>query len=205
MAGETSGLNEREVRMAALEDKSDNPSNLNWCEKIDLEDLLDEEDSKGYRIEEETLDANTYWEIDFSDLFWFPHLIIPRGFEAPEFEKFNEYGDPELHLLKYCEKMAEYTGNELLMVLTFPESLSRRAAAWFYRLRDLTGDEEELHLTPNPVPRGENEVIVEIEEMADIPTLSTLTEPDEEREVHAEQTESPSTTTTKREIHAKQD
>ena len=102
--------------MAALEDESDNPSNLNWCEKIDLEDLLDEEDSKGYRIEEKTLDANIYWEIDFSDLFWFPHLIIPRGFEAPEFEKFDEYGDPELHLLKYCEKMAGYTRNELLMV-----------------------------------------------------------------------------------------
>jgi hypothetical protein len=44
------------------------------------------------------------------------------------------------------------------------------------------GDEEELHLTPNPIPRGENEVIMEIEEMADILTLSTLTEPDEERE-----------------------
>ena len=165
--------------MAALEDESNNPSNLNWCEKTDLEDLLDEEDSKGYRIEEETLDANTYWEIDFSDLFWFPHLIIPYGFEVPEFEKFDEYGDPELHLLKYCEKMAEYIGNELLMVLTFPESLSRRAAAWFYRLRDLTGwedlakafltqyrfnpeamldylelgDEEELHLTPTQSPR----------------------------------------------------
>ena len=125
--------------MAALEDESNNPSNLNWCEKTDLEDLLDEEDSKGYRIEEETLDANTYWEIDFSDLFWFPHLIIPYGFEVPKFEKFDEYGDPELHLLKYCEKMAGYIGNELLMVLTFPESLSRRAAAWFYQLRDLTG------------------------------------------------------------------
>jgi hypothetical protein len=66
------------------------------------------------------------------------------------------------------------------------------------------GDEEELHLTPNPVPRRENEVIMEIEEMADISTLSTLTEPNKEREVHAEQTESPSITTTEREIHAKQ-
>jgi hypothetical protein len=142
MSGETRGLNERETRMAALEDESDNPSNLNWCEKIDLEDLLDKEDSKGYRIEEETLDANTYWEIDFSDLFCFPHLIIPRGFKVPEFEKFDEYGDLELHLLRYCEEMAGYTRNELLMVLTFPESLSRRAAAWFYRLRDRTGWED---------------------------------------------------------------
>ena len=66
------------------------------------------------------------------------------------------------------------------------------------------GDEEELYLAPNPVPRGENEVIVEIEEMADIPTLATLTEPDEEREIHAEQTKSPNTTTTEREIHTKQ-
>ena len=44
---------------------------------------------------------------------------------------------------------------------------------------------------------------MEIKAMADIPTLSTLTEPDEGREIHAEQTKSPSTTTTEREIHAK--
>jgi hypothetical protein len=43
------------------------------------------------------LDTNAYRGI-FSDLFWFPHLIILRGFEAPEFEKFDEYGDPKLHL-----------------------------------------------------------------------------------------------------------
>ena len=65
MAGETSGLNEREVRMATLEDESDNPSNLNWWEKIDLEDLLDEEDSKGYRIEE---DADEWRDVNFSRL-----------------------------------------------------------------------------------------------------------------------------------------
>jgi hypothetical protein len=73
-------------------------------------------------------DANTYRSIDFSDLFWFPHLIMPCGFKALEFEKFNGYEDPKLHLHKYCEKMAQYAENELLMIMTFQESLSRRAA-----------------------------------------------------------------------------
>ncbi len=45
--------------MAALEHKFDDPSNPDWYKEIDLEDLLDEEDFKGYHIKEETLDADT--------------------------------------------------------------------------------------------------------------------------------------------------
>ena len=54
-----SGPNEREVRMATLEHKFDNPLNLDQYEEMDLEDLLDKENFKGYYIEEETLDADT--------------------------------------------------------------------------------------------------------------------------------------------------
>ena len=105
---------------------------------MDLDDLLDEEDSKGYCIEEETLDADTWKDVDFSRLLQFPCLMVPCGFETPKFEMFYEYGDPESHLQKYCKKMALHIKNELLMILTFPEGLSRCAATWFYQLKDLT-------------------------------------------------------------------
>ena len=96
MAGETRGPNEREVRMAALEHKFDDPSNPDRYEEIDLEDLLNEEDFKGYRIKEETLDANTWKDVDFPNLL--PPLIVPREFKTLEFETFYEHEDPESHL-----------------------------------------------------------------------------------------------------------
>jgi hypothetical protein len=113
--------------------------NLDQYEEINLDDVIDEESSEKYCIKEKEMpNANAYRGIDFSDLFWFPHLIIPHGFEASKFEKFDEYGDPELHLQKYCEKMAQYAENKLLMVLTFQESLSRHAAIWFFQLENIT-------------------------------------------------------------------
>ena len=105
-------------------------------EEMDLDDLLDEEDARGYYLEE---DADEWRDVDFSKLLQFPCLIAPRGFETPEFKIFYENGDPESYLQKYCEKMALHIENELLMISVFPKSLSRRVAAWFYQLRDLTG------------------------------------------------------------------
>jgi hypothetical protein len=122
------------------------PSELDWYadldldnilkEEMDLDDLLDEEDTRGCYLEEDT---NEWREVDFSKLLQFPCLIMPYGFETPEFKIFYESGDPESHLQKYCEKMALHVENELLMISVFPESLSRRVADWFYQLRDLTG------------------------------------------------------------------
>ena len=62
---------------------------------MDLDDLLDEEESKGYRVEE---DADEWRDVDFSRLLQFPCLIVPRGFETLKFEIFYENGDPESHL-----------------------------------------------------------------------------------------------------------
>ena len=193
------------------------PSNLDWYgeidlddileEEMDLNDLLDEEDSKGYRIEE---DANEWRDVDFFRLLQFSCLIVPCRFETLEFEIFYEYGDPESHLRKYCEKMALHTKNELLMISTFHESLSRRMAAWFYQLRDLTGwedlakaflewyrfnpksileylglkDDKEPYIIPD---LGVNEVIMEIEGKAIMSSLPALTNEEEE-----EQTKPPS-------------
>ena len=103
---------------------------------VDLEDFLDEEDLKGYRVEEETLDEDIGKDTDFPNLF--PHLMVPRGLETLEFEIFCEHGDPESHLRRYHEKMALYTDDELLMISMFHESLPECAVTWFYQLKNIT-------------------------------------------------------------------
>uniref|UniRef100_A0A2N9IZB2 Uncharacterized protein n=1 Tax=Fagus sylvatica TaxID=28930 RepID=A0A2N9IZB2_FAGSY len=74
------------------------PIHADQHEEIDLEDFLDEENLKGYRIEEETLDEDTWEDDDLPDLL--PHLMVPHGLETLEFEIFCEHGDPESHLRK---------------------------------------------------------------------------------------------------------
>uniref|UniRef100_A0A2N9I3X6 RNA-directed DNA polymerase n=1 Tax=Fagus sylvatica TaxID=28930 RepID=A0A2N9I3X6_FAGSY len=104
-------------------------------EEIDLEDFLDEENLKGYRIDEETLDEDTWEDDNLPDLL--SHLMVPRGLDTLEFEIFCEHGDPESHLQKYREKMALHTNNEFLMISTFHESLPECAVTWFYQLKNL--------------------------------------------------------------------
>uniref|UniRef100_A0A2N9GU32 RNA-directed DNA polymerase n=1 Tax=Fagus sylvatica TaxID=28930 RepID=A0A2N9GU32_FAGSY len=112
------------------------PIHADQHEEIDLEDFLDEENLKGYRIEEETLDEDTWEDDDLPDLL--PHLMVPHGLETLEFEIFCEHGDPESHLRKYREKMALHTNNEFLMISTFHESLPECAVTWFYQLKNIT-------------------------------------------------------------------
>uniref|UniRef100_A0A2N9HBT4 Reverse transcriptase domain-containing protein n=1 Tax=Fagus sylvatica TaxID=28930 RepID=A0A2N9HBT4_FAGSY len=102
------------------------PSDFDWMKKL----------TWGYFMEDDT---DEWRDVDFTEFFQFPCLIVPPGFVTPEFEIFYEDGDPEVHLQKYGEKMALHLENELLMISVFPESLSKQAAAWFYQLRNLTG------------------------------------------------------------------
>uniref|UniRef100_A0A2N9IUV4 RNA-directed DNA polymerase n=1 Tax=Fagus sylvatica TaxID=28930 RepID=A0A2N9IUV4_FAGSY len=111
------------------------PVHADQHEEIDLEDFLDEENLKGYRIDEETLDEDTWEDDDLPNLL--PHLMVPRGLDTLEFEIFCEHGDPESHLRKYREKMALHTNNEFLMISTFHESLPECAVTWFYQLKNL--------------------------------------------------------------------
>uniref|UniRef100_A0A2N9FEI0 RNA-directed DNA polymerase n=1 Tax=Fagus sylvatica TaxID=28930 RepID=A0A2N9FEI0_FAGSY len=99
------------------------------------EDLNMKRTSKGYRIDEETLDEDTWEDDDLPDLL--PHLMVPRGLDTLEFEIFCEHGDPESHLRKYREKMALHTNNEFLMISTFHESLPECAVTWFYQLKNM--------------------------------------------------------------------
>jgi hypothetical protein len=129
------GLVKREEIPSGGSCQSYDPSDLDWYaelnlnniveDEMNLDDLLDERDTRGYYMEDDT---NKWRNVDFSELLQFPCLIAPRGFETPEFEIFYENGNPEVHLQKYGEKMALHVENELLMISVFPESLSRQAA-----------------------------------------------------------------------------
>uniref|UniRef100_A0A2N9HNL9 RNase H type-1 domain-containing protein n=1 Tax=Fagus sylvatica TaxID=28930 RepID=A0A2N9HNL9_FAGSY len=188
----------------------DDPSDFDWYAEInldnivedemDLDNLQDEEADWGYFMEDDT---DEWRDVDFTEFFQFPYLIVPPGFVTPEFEIFYEDGDPEVHLQKYGEKMALHLENELLMISVFPESLSKQTAAWFYQLRNLTGwddlvrvfleryrfnphsileylglkKDEEPYIIPDP---GVGEVIVEIKEEPSVLSLPALTEEEEE-------------------------
>ena len=207
------GLVKKEEIPSGGDCHSYDPSDLDWHaelnlddiveDEMDLDDLLDEGDDRGYFMED---DIDEWRNVDFSELFQFPCLIAPPGFETPEFEIFYENGDPEVHLQKYGEKMALHVENELLMISVFPESLSKQAAAWFYHLRDLIGWEdlakafleryrfnphaileylglkadEEPYIIPNP---GVNEVIVKVKEKSNVSPLPALTEEEKEEKV----------------------
>jgi hypothetical protein len=171
-------------------------------DEMDLDNLQDEEADWGYFMEDDT---DEWRDVDFTEFFQFPCLIVPPGFVTPEFEIFYEDGDPEVHLQKYGEKMALHLENELLMISVFPESLSKQTAAWFYQLRNLTGwddlvrvfleryrfnpysileylglkKDEEPYIIPDP---GVVEVIVEIKEEPSVLSLPALTEGEEREE-----------------------
>uniref|UniRef100_A0A2N9FHA9 Retrotransposon gag domain-containing protein n=1 Tax=Fagus sylvatica TaxID=28930 RepID=A0A2N9FHA9_FAGSY len=188
-------------------------------DEMDLDSLQDEGDEWGYFMEDDT---DEWRNIDFTKLFRFPCLIVPPGFETPEFEIFYENGDPEADLQKYGEKMALHLENELLMILVFPESLSKQAAAWFYQLRNLTGwedlarafleryrfnphsileylglkEDEEPYVIPDP---GVSEAIVVIKEESSMSSLPALTEGEEEEKAKPLPAKDPDSTTAKEE------
>uniref|UniRef100_A0A2N9J9Q5 Integrase catalytic domain-containing protein n=1 Tax=Fagus sylvatica TaxID=28930 RepID=A0A2N9J9Q5_FAGSY len=195
-----------------LSHQPEDPSDFDWYaelnlddiveDEMDLDNLQDEEADWGYFMEDDT---DEWRDVDFTEFFQFPCLIVPPGFVTPEFEIFYEDGDPEVHLQKYGEKMALHLENELLMISVFPESLSKQAAAWFYQLRNLTGwddlarvfleryrfnphsileylglkKDEEPYIIPDP---GVGEVIVEIKEEPSVLSLPALTEGEEGEE-----------------------
>uniref|UniRef100_A0A2N9EXC6 Reverse transcriptase domain-containing protein n=1 Tax=Fagus sylvatica TaxID=28930 RepID=A0A2N9EXC6_FAGSY len=191
----------------------DDPSEFDWYAEINLDDIVedemdldnlqDEEADWGYFMEDDT---DEWRDVDLTEFFQFPYLIMPPGFVTPEFEIFYEDGDPEVHLQKYGEKMALHLENELLMISVFPESLSKQTAAWFYQLRNLTGWDdlvrvfleryrfnphsileylglkkgEEPYIIPDP---GVSKAIVEIKEESDMSSLPALAEGGEEEPI----------------------
>uniref|UniRef100_A0A2N9IJT1 Reverse transcriptase domain-containing protein n=1 Tax=Fagus sylvatica TaxID=28930 RepID=A0A2N9IJT1_FAGSY len=166
----------------------DDPSEFDWYAEINLDDIVedemdldnlqDEEADWGYFMEDDT---DEWRDVDLTEFFQFPYLIMPPGFVTPEFEIFYEDGDPEVHLQKYGEKMALHLENELLMISVFPESLSKQTAAWFYQLRNLTGwDDLMKSPTSSPTQEWVKCNSWKIKEEPDVSSLPALTEGEEE-------------------------
>uniref|UniRef100_A0A2N9HIW0 Retrotransposon gag domain-containing protein n=1 Tax=Fagus sylvatica TaxID=28930 RepID=A0A2N9HIW0_FAGSY len=73
----------------------DDPSDFDWYAEInldnivedemDLDNLQDEEADWGYFMEDDT---DEWRDVDFTEFFQFPCLIVPPGFVTPEFEIF---------------------------------------------------------------------------------------------------------------------
>uniref|UniRef100_A0A2N9GQI9 Uncharacterized protein n=1 Tax=Fagus sylvatica TaxID=28930 RepID=A0A2N9GQI9_FAGSY len=84
----------------------DDPSEFDWYAEINLDDIVedemdldnlqDEEADWGYFMEDDT---DEWRDVDLTEFFQFPYLIMPPGFVTPEFEIFYEDGDPELRNL----------------------------------------------------------------------------------------------------------
>uniref|UniRef100_A0A2N9HJI6 Retrotransposon gag domain-containing protein n=1 Tax=Fagus sylvatica TaxID=28930 RepID=A0A2N9HJI6_FAGSY len=81
---------------------------------------------------------NSFGNTDFSSMSWFPNMTVPPKFKAPEFEKYNERGDPMIHLQMYCRKMAPYVDNEPLLIQTFQDTLTGHAAEWYSQLKKIS-------------------------------------------------------------------
>uniref|UniRef100_A0A2N9GC76 Integrase catalytic domain-containing protein n=1 Tax=Fagus sylvatica TaxID=28930 RepID=A0A2N9GC76_FAGSY len=73
----------------------DDPSDFDWYAEINLDDIVedemdldnlqDEEADWGYFMEDDT---DEWRDVDFTEFFQFPCLIVPPGFVTPEFEIF---------------------------------------------------------------------------------------------------------------------
>ena len=81
---------------------------------------------------------NSFGNTDFSSMSWFPNMMVPPKFKAPEFEKYNRRGDPMIHLQMYYQKMAPYVDNELLLIQTFQDTLTGHAVKWYSQLKKIS-------------------------------------------------------------------
>uniref|UniRef100_A0A2N9GTJ6 Reverse transcriptase/retrotransposon-derived protein RNase H-like domain-containing protein n=1 Tax=Fagus sylvatica TaxID=28930 RepID=A0A2N9GTJ6_FAGSY len=151
------------------------PSEFDWYAEINLDDIVedemdldnlqDEEADWGYFMEDDT---DEWRDVDFTEFFQFPCLIVPPGFVTPEFEIFYEDGDPELRNL---------TGwDDLVRVFLERYRFNPHSILEYLGLKK----DEEPYIIPDP---GVGEVIVEIKEEPSVLSLPALTEGEEEEEV----------------------
>jgi len=65
------------------------------------------------------------------DLCLVPRVDVPKKFKVPEFDRYNGLTLPQNHIIKYVRKMANYSGNDSLMIHCFQDSLMEDAAEWY--------------------------------------------------------------------------
>ncbi|XP_030541310.1 uncharacterized protein LOC115748812 isoform X2 [Rhodamnia argentea] len=66
------------------------------------------------------------------DLSYYTEFKVPETFEMPEFNRYDGFGNPIVHLNHFMMKMASYAENAPLMIRAFEESLTGPALQWFY-------------------------------------------------------------------------
>ena len=64
----------------------------------------------------------------------FEEGAFPEKFKAPEFEKYNGTGCPNMHTRLYVRRMGQYAKFDKLMVQTFQDSLTGPALNWYAQL-----------------------------------------------------------------------
>ncbi|KAK0583324.1 hypothetical protein LWI29_035699 [Acer saccharum] len=59
---------------------------------------------------------------------------FPDRFRMPTIEQYKESRDPKEHVHRFCNIMAQYSSNDGLLCLTFPQTFGDLASRWFGRL-----------------------------------------------------------------------
>ncbi len=68
-----------------------------------------------------------YGSIGYKDLCLFSSVSRPQKLQMPEFEKYDDTGNPIVHLRLHISKMEEYIEHEKFVIWTFQESLKGTA------------------------------------------------------------------------------
>ncbi|KAK0585637.1 hypothetical protein LWI29_031668 [Acer saccharum] len=74
---------------------------------------------------------------DESDSPFVEHIACTQfsdRFRMPTNEQYKENRDPKEHVCRFCNVMAQYSSNDGLLCLTFPQTLGDLASRWFGRL-----------------------------------------------------------------------
>ena len=61
-------------------------------------------------------------------------VIIPHKFKIPDFIKYNGSTFLKAHMMMFCQKMVDQTGNDKLLIHCFQESLTGSVARWYMKL-----------------------------------------------------------------------
>ena len=72
--------------------------------------------------------------VNVIELSLVPDVVIPHKFKMSDFVKYNGSTCLRAHITMFCQKMAEYTGNDKLLIHCFQESLTGFAAKWYMKL-----------------------------------------------------------------------
>ncbi|KAK0573784.1 hypothetical protein LWI29_013501 [Acer saccharum] len=62
------------------------------------------------------------------------HTQFPDRFRMPTIEQYKENRDPKEHVHRFRNIMAQYSSNDGLLCLTFPQTFGDLASRWFGRL-----------------------------------------------------------------------